>query len=87
MPIVLISFTYLLHYLPVFPGLICFRAIPTRPLWQVRRYNQPATADYSTVIAPVTLWEWPIYWATGQLIAGWSPSPGDRKVADLYKHV
>ena len=28
---------------------------------------------------------WPIYWATGQLIAGRLPLPRDGKTADLYQ--
>ena len=37
------------------------------------------------ILSPITLWVWPIYWATGQLIAGQSPSPGDGKTTNLYQ--
>ena len=37
------------------------------------------------ILALINLWVWPIYWATGQLIAGRSPLPRDGKTADLYQ--
>ena len=35
------------------------------------------------IIALVTLWEWPIYWVTGQLFAGLLLSPDNGETANL----
>ena len=64
---------------------IGLRAIPTRRYGCDRRKNRPTTADSIAILIliPITLWAWPIYWATGQLIAGQPPSPGDWVAANL----
>ena len=39
------------------------------------------------IVPPITLWVWPIYRATGRLIAGRSPSPGDGRPLTYIKHI
>ena len=39
----------------------------------------------SSILSPIPLWVWPIYWATRRLIAGQLMLPGDRKTVNLYQ--